>query len=225
MHLSVYVPRHTHRWTSSEGQWNLESGGLGLGQRCSEAYKWPGRNSINPSQGAWGPGRVGDSGKPGPPAFPLGFPHPVPRFLRKRGQREGRGLASSPPAQLTRLHSLTLHHVGVSQSQRGSLGHCSVLISSCSPGLPGGDGDPLAAPAQLPACLLSLRSSPPSPANHLLPLPPLLLSPVIFHLSHLWGDSMGSPRFPHPLPLPTSQAVDTWLEHIPRVVKDRGGCI
>lgn len=37
VHLSVYVPRHTHRGTSSEGQWNLESEGLGLSQRCSEA--------------------------------------------------------------------------------------------------------------------------------------------------------------------------------------------
>lgn len=106
-HVHTHAHIHTRTETSREGQQNVESWALGLGPRWSEA-KRPDRTSLNPSQGGQGPGRAGDSGKPGCPTSLVGFPALPPRFLRKRGMG-WRGLVTLPPAQSyahTPLHSM-----------------------------------------------------------------------------------------------------------------------
>lgn len=99
---------HTHRDEQRGDSRMWSHGHWELGPRWSEA-KRPDRTSLNPSQGGQGPGRAGDSGKPGFPP-PSWVPCPAPRFLRKRGW--GGGLVTLPPAQ-SYAHSVTLHGVSV----------------------------------------------------------------------------------------------------------------
>lgn len=169
------------------------------GQAVRDSGTWSQRELGLDSVGAWGPGRVGDSGNPGPPASQLGSPHPAPRFLRRREREEGRGLLSLPPA---RSHCLTLDCVGVSRSQRASLGHCSALTGSCSPGPPGRDRDPsLPWPSSSSAFCFSC---PPRPAL------PTIFSLCLSFCSHLSSftpltsgmSSVASPGLSHPLHWP-----------------------
>ena len=165
---------HTHTAELGvTGDWGWAQGGLRL--------KWPDRTSINPSQGGQGPGRVGDSGRPGSPTSQLGFPALPPSFLRKRGEkgREGPGDVVSSSHMLTIPYIPWCECAGVSRSQSASLGHRSALISSCSLGLPDRDRDPLAARPSpcLPSVFSVLLGHPSQPS-----FPSL---PSCFHLSPL----------------------------------------
>lgn len=182
----------THRWTSSGAQWGtVELAGAGVRPRGIWGPDAQAGPPSTPSQGAWGPGRVSDSGKPGPPTSHLRVPQPHPQVSQQGRGREGTGLASLPPTQLVCSHSHTKHSVGMSWSQRASLGPCSALISSCNQAcLVETETALLPQPNSLPSASSVLPAQPSLLSS---PLLPLLLSPLSTFGSPISGvSSIGS---------------------------------